>query len=500
LARPLICLCLTGKTLAEDAAIAERYKSYVDLVELRVDFLEENERLKARVFPSMVPMPCILTIRRVSDGGQYDEGEGSRTILFAMAMSFSAKQEKVFDYVDFEEDFNVPSLNDAALAFGIKIIRSFHDMHNPVKNIAERIEKMRKTGFEIPKIAFMPHDLSDIADLAKEVADLKDSEQIICAMGSFGLPTRILSERFNSYLTYTSPAELLSNLSDIGHLDPKTLCELYRFKDMNKDTMLFGITGFPLKVTSSPLIHNTRFKTNNMNAVYIPFKADTAKSAFDFVQTMGIKGFSVTVPHKEEIIKFLDKVDHKVEDIGACNTVVYENDAWVGYNTDCTGFARSLLSFTGLETLRGKRVAIIGAGGAAKAICYVVKELGAKACIFNRTLVKARLLAEKYGFESESLDAGTAFVKLKKYSDIIIQTTSKGMGNTDEPNEVNDPLWFYDFAGTEIVYDIIYEPESTAMLTRARRAGCRVCNGYSMLEFQGEEQAKLFQKIYGENS
>ncbi len=498
MAKPLICLCLTGKTIDEDLKIIERYKNYIDIAELRVDFLEEDERVNIRDFPTKAGLPCILTIRRVIDGGQYTDGEASRTTLFARGLAFANEDySKNFAYVDFEEDFHIPSLQDAALAYGTKIIRSYHNMKEPVKDVAERLKKMSVSKFEIPKIAFMPHSLKDVTDLYLAMKDFKDSDQIICAMGPIGLPTRILAEKFNSYLSYTSPAELIDNLKEIGHVDPKTLETLYHYHDIDDDTKMFGITGWPLKYTSSPKIHNENFKKNGMNAVYIPFKAETADDAFDFADNLGIKGFSVTIPHKENIIKDLKVIDKKVELIGACNTVINRKGVWTGYNTDCGGFARALLEFTGLKNLKGKKVSVIGAGGAAKAVAYAIKELNGKACIFNRTISKARDIAEKYGFDYEALGL-SGISKLSKYSDIIIQTTSIGMGSKEKSNEKNDPIWFYEFSGKEMVYDIVYEPEETPVLVRAKKAGCRVHNGFTMLKYQGEEQFKLFTEVYND--
>ena len=166
MARPLICLCLTAKTLAEDAALVNRYRQFIDIAELRADFLEEDERLHIREFPSLVSIPCILTIRRLIDGGVFREGEAARTMLFARGLAFADEDtRKNFAYVDFEEDFHVPSLQDAALAFGTRIIRSMHDMKGPVTGIAQRFAKMKTTQYEIPKIACMPDSLADVTEL-----------------------------------------------------------------------------------------------------------------------------------------------------------------------------------------------------------------------------------------------------------------------------------------------------------------------------------------------
>ena len=496
MARPLVCLCLTGKTLEEDATIVRKYKKYLDIVELRADFLEQDEQLRIRDFPSMVNVPVILTIRRKIDGGRYMEGESSRTMLFARALAFAdSDTRKNFAYVDFEEDFHVPGLQDAALAFGIKIIRSCHKMTEPVSDIAEHFRKMRTTGFEIPKISFMPRTLHDVTRAFKEAEKLEHSEQILCAMGALGFPTRVLSAKLHSYLTYTSPSETLGNLFSIGHIDPITLENLYHFHSIDETTKIFGITGFPLKYTSSPKIQNAFFAEKQMNAVYIPFKSATIEDALEFADTLKVRGFSVTIPHKESAITLLREADAVAESIGACNTVVKENGHWKGYNTDCSGFLKALLEFTGFKNLKHMKVAVIGAGGASRAICCAVKELGGKACVFNRTLEKAKLIAEKYGFDYATLGPESQ-EKLKKYSQLIIQTTSKGMGIKEPSNAENDPIWFYAFTGKEIVCDIIYEPEVTPVMARADAAGCKVSNGLSMLKYQAESQFELFKGVY----
>ena len=501
LQRPLVCLCLTGKTLEEDAELVNKYRHYIDLVELRADFLEEDELLNLRDFPSMIQVPCILTIRRINDGGHYEEGEAARTILFARALSFAETDvKKNFAFVDFEEDFHVSSLQDAALAFGTKIIRSFHDMNNPVKNLKEKLDSMRLTGFEIPKIACMPHTLADVTNMFKEAASLSKSQQIVCAMGPLGFPTRILAGKMNSYLTYTTAAELMetmkvNNGTAIGHIDPKTLSSVYHFMQLDKDTKYFGITGWPLKVTSSPKMHNKKFEVNGMNAVFGPFPAENIEDAFHFAKILDIKGFAVTVPHKEHIIPLLDDVSENVKKIGACNTVIHHKDGWKGYNTDAPGFSKALQEFTGLKTLKGKKVAIIGAGGASRAIAYAIHELDGQACVFNRTISRARLVAEMYGFEYATLGP-ESLAKLHEYSDIIVQTTSKGMGSAEEPNQTNDPLYFYDFDGKEMLYDIVYVPEVTPVMKRAGEAGCKVQNGLTMLQYQGDAQFALYKEVY----
>jgi 3-dehydroquinate dehydratase/shikimate dehydrogenase len=158
--RPQVCLCLSGKTIQEDLDLVEKYRNYVDIAELRVDQLSDDEKLHIRKFPEMAGIPCILTIRRTVDGGAYYEGEATRTILFAKALAYADQDtRKNFAYIDLETDYLVPSLQEAALAFGTRIIRSYHNMTDMETNLYEKMQKMRLTGHEIPKIACMPHSL-----------------------------------------------------------------------------------------------------------------------------------------------------------------------------------------------------------------------------------------------------------------------------------------------------------------------------------------------------
>ncbi|MBO5137607.1 MAG: type I 3-dehydroquinate dehydratase [Spirochaetaceae bacterium] len=489
--RPYICLCLTGKTLSEDLEILNRYRNLIDIAELRVDYLEKNEQLHIRRFPELAGIPCILTIRRVIDGGKFIGGEASRTTLFARGLAFADQDtRKNFAYVDFEEDYYVPSLQDAALAFGTRIIRSCHNMEGPIYNIEAKLSKMRTTGFEIPKIACMPKTLSDVTRMFKEAATLKDTEQILCAMGPLGLPTRILASKMNSFLTFVSPVD--SNIiKTVGHIDPVTMQQVYNFSAIDENTKIYGITGYPLSATDSPVIHNNGYKAHGMNAVYIPVRAQNIEDALDFANNIGMDGLSITIPHKESVIEHIADITPKVSDIGACNTIVRNNSTWTGYNTDADGLIEALKEFLNTDTLARKKVSIIGAGGAARAAAYAVKQLKGKACIFNRTATKAKYLAADFGFKYAHLSYESVSL-IEKYSDLIIQTTSKGMGSSLPPTEENDPLFFYDFKGYEALYDIIYVPEITPVMARASSVGCRVANGKTMLEYQAYRQFKLF--------
>ncbi len=486
-----LCLSLTGNTLDRNLEVLEKNRKYIDTAELRVDFLDPDERLHIRRFPEMAGIPVILTIRRDSDGGKYVGGEASRITLFSMGLAFAeADKRKNFAYVDIESDFNVPSLEEAARTFGTKIIRSVHNFQGVDVDLVKRIRELRRTGDEIAKVAVMPQSTEDVLRIYQAAKETKSIKKILLGMGRFGTSTRILADYLGSHLTYSSAADEDNlTLAAPGQLDPKELVELYRFNKINKDTKIFGITGFPLTATSSPAFHNALFTQEQKDAVYVPFPSDSLSSFLRLAEEINMEGASVTVPYKESILPDLAHRSERVESIGACNTIMKGAQGWMGYNTDGLGFADALLKFVGTKNLRGKRVTIIGAGGAARAVAAEISRLKGKALILNRTVFKAKELAARYNFLWGGFDH-QGMEMLGHFSHIIIQTTSVGM----EPDLNGDPLDQYAFSGKEMVMDLIYKPAETRLLSRAKKAGCQIANGSDMLIAQAKYQYNLFMR------
>ena len=247
-----------------------------------------------------------------------------------------------------------------------------------------------------------------------------------------------------SLWTYAS----VGKLGAIGHVTPYELVRDFRFRSVSRSATLFGVTGWPLAKTRSPEINNAAFANEDEDAVMVPFPAKTAREAFAFMKAMGMKGMAVTIPHKREIMPLLDRIDSFAKKVGAVNTVVCENGKYVGYNTDVEGFADALAAFAG--EVKGRRVAVLGDGGAAQAVKVALKTLGAKFRVFHR----------------------------------------------ETPPQVNatpvDPIPDYVFTGRELVYDLRYVPETTPLMARAAAAGCRVENGFSMLVSQARAQRRHY--------
>ncbi|MDR1867896.1 MAG: type I 3-dehydroquinate dehydratase [Treponema sp.] len=481
-----LCLCLTGKTLAHNLEVLERYRKYVDLAELRVDCLEPDESFYIRRFPEKAGLPVILTVRREQDGGYYKGTESSRITLLAQGIANAyTNPRQNFAYIDLESDITVPGLEEASRVFGTKIIRSYHNITGVDSDLVSTIKSLRRVGDEIAKVAVMSSSLDEVLQLYRAAQETEKIEKIVVCMGHFGTPTRILAEHFGSKIMYSTGKNEL--MAAPGQLDPQVLSDIYHFHTITTSTRIFGVMGFPLAVTSSPSFFNKVFQLENIDAVYVPFPADSVPSFLALADAIGLVGTSVTVPHKEAVVSYLASASAAVHSIGACNTLLRTKEGWQGFNTDASGFSDSLLDFIGKKTLKNKRITIVGAGGAARAVASEVYRLKGKALILNRTELRAKELAAPYEFAWHKLDrAGMEYVG--KYSDIIIQTTSAGMA----PEVETDPLALYQFSGKEMVMDIIYEPAQTKFLKRASEAGCRTINGADMLVRQARLQYEFF--------
>lgn len=234
--------------------------------------------------------------------------------------------------------------------------------------------------------------------------------------------------------------------------------------------------------TMSPGLHNPGYRELGINAVYVPFPVDNLDYFIKIIPILDIRGFSVTVPYKRDIIRYLTETDETVKKAGACNTVICRDRGNSGWNTDIEGFFEPLSKRINLNDIR--RIGIIGAGGAAGAVIKSLTQLNAEIHVFNRTVEKARLLAEKYGAYYHPI---SDYGEIAKCS-LVVQTTSVGMS----PDTDKTPIPGYRFHSDQVVYDLIYTPEYTRFLKDARAEGCRIINGLEMLAVQGKKQFSLF--------
>lgn len=248
-------------------------------------------------------------------------------------------------------------------------------------------------------------------------------------------------------------------------------------------TILCGIIGNPVEHSLSPTMHNAAFERLGLNYAYLAFRVEDVEGAARGMRALNIRGLSVTVPHKVTVIPFLDEIDPVARDIGAVNTIVNDTGRLKGYNTDWTGFVRSLEAHTPIQ---GKRIAILGAGGAARAIAFGLKERRGSLTVLNR--------AEEIGMAAAlAADIGCPYGDLSRTdavtgADIVINATSVGMTPHTDRTVIDPGLLRPD----QVVYDIVYNPLETRFLREAGARGCRVIPGYEMLLLQGVTQFELW--------
>lgn len=245
-------------------------------------------------------------------------------------------------------------------------------------------------------------------------------------------------------------------------------------------TQLFAVFGHPVAHSLSPAIHNRAFDLLGINAVYVACDVEDIHSAVAGVRALGVRGVSVTIPHKIAVMEDLDDIDPLARRVGAVNTIVNRDGCLTGYNTDCDGAIQALETCT---TVRSKRVAVLGAGGAARAVAFGVQAAGGIPLLFNRTLEKCQALAAEVGCEGHALaDFDGAHV------DIVVNTTPVGM----HPETAATPLAQNTLHPGLTVMDIIYNPLETRLMAEAQARGCRTLNGVEMFVFQGARQLQLW--------
>ena len=266
--------------------------------------------------------------------------------------------------------------------------------------------------------------------------------------------------------------------------------------EINGKTKLMGLIGNPVEHTLSPVIHNTIAENMNENMVYVPFPvADDIESAIKGAYALGIQGMNITVPYKSDVIPFLAKLDEEAEIIGAVNTLVRTENGYKGYNTDLLGLYRAILS-EGIE-VRGSRVIIVGAGGAARAAAFMCAFNKAEhVVILNRTVEKAERIVnevkEKTGFAAMEAKAITDYHSIEGEGYLVLQATKVGLYPKTEESPITDEVFFKKAA---VVYDLIYTPQQTMFMRLAQGQGVAAYNGLKMLLYQGVAAYEMWNQV-----
>ena len=480
-----ICVPLRAETFGElERAIASAAQ-VADIIEIRLDALREQElpvaqqHLDKLILQSKVPV--IVTFRPSEQGGYRELSIAERRQFWNVA---GRTQNALFDI---EKDLcaSEPPLD----IDWSRVICSHHDFTGVPEDINRLYGELASTPARILKLAVQANDIVDCLPVfhALERASLEGREIIALAMGDAGLPTRVLGPSRGSFLTY-APIHT-ERATAPGQVTAERLKAIYRLQDISQSSSIYGLVGSPVMHSISPHIHNAGFHAENVDAVYLPFEV---KDLDSFMRRMvdpasrelnwRLRGLSITAPHKVEVMRYLTAIDPPARDIGAVNTVTFEGENLVGYNTDVDGFIEPLADAMPLTS--DTRVAVIGAGGAANAAIWSLREKGVEGTVFARNLQKGQSLAERFGVSCKHLE-GTNFEAF----DVVVNATPLGSfgSRVDETPATAEQL-----RGVRLAYDLVYNPIETRFMREAKRAGCRTLGGLNMLVAQARLQFKLW--------
>lgn len=445
------------------------------LVELRLDFIRTKVNLLRLL--DRKPCPVVVTIRREQDGGRFRGPEELRRTLIRAAIVHGV------DYVDLEED----------LAAGIprygktKRIISHHDFRKTPDNLEEIHARLAKLDADVVKIATAANHPRDNLRMMRLVKNAKIPTVGMC-MGDIGQPTRILAGRFGSpftYATFHSERQLAP-----GQLSFEEMKEIYDYDHIRPDSQVFGVIGDPIGHSLSPLVHNAAFREHKLNCTYVPFRvpAEDLNDFLDDARELGIKGLSVTIPHKEKTLGRLTHYDGAVKGIAAANTIVFHGEENHGFNTDYRAAMDSLdlaiAQAAGYQTgLTGRKALVLGAGGAAKAIVYGLLRRGVEVIVTSRTPERSHLLAQQLKCLTVEWERRHTLPV-----EILVNCTPLGM----HPHVDETPYAKTAFKPGGIVFDTVYNPENTLFLKDARERDCFTVSGVDMFIRQAALQYKLF--------
>jgi 3-dehydroquinate dehydratase/shikimate dehydrogenase len=460
--------------MVEKAQSAVRDNSFL---EFRLDYLEKPlaalPRLK-EFLSEHSEATAIATCRRKANGGRFAGNVAAELEVLQKAAHSG------FHIVDLELQ-SAESLKKAErekLQESIALLISYHD-YEATRDLDKIYQRMVPLAPDFYKIVSTAKSLSDNVTMMRFLEHTRDAASVIgVCMGDYGIISRVLGLRAGSLFTFAAAS--VGEETAAGQIAARTLHETYRIEQVDAATRVYGVAGNPVKHSLSPIMLNTAFRRETVNAVYLALQTGKLNDLLHLVNEIPIHGFSVTMPLKIDILKHLDRTDAMTEKIGACNTVVRAQDGkLIGFNTDIAGIVRPLE--TRIE-LRKAKVLVLGVGGTGRAAVYGLLDRGAEVFILNRTPQKAQGLARSSGAKTirRELLAKTQF-------DVIINTTPVGMTGQKqqtwlEPGELN----------AKYVFDAVYTPLETPLLQMARAKGIATITGLEMFVNQGAEQFQLW--------
>jgi 3-dehydroquinate dehydratase/shikimate dehydrogenase len=468
--------------MLEKAEAVARDNSFL---EFRLDYLSQPGQFlpKLKGFIEYHPhLVLIATCRRVKSGGKYRGSVESQLDILVKAAQLGCQ---LLD-VEIESAILMKSRQWEKLKKVAALILSFHDFRG-TKHLDKTFAKMKEFPADFFKVVTTANSLHDNVELMRFLQSKSDDNAMVgVCMGEQGIISRVLGVRAGSVFTFgaANPGEETAP----GQIAARTLFDTFRIDKVDAATRVYGVAGDPIRQSLSPVMMNTAFRRENLNAVYLALHAKELSDLMSCVRDIPIHGLSVTMPYKEAILKHLDKTDPISQKVGACNTVIRSQDGKLyGFNTDVAGVVRPLEQRMNIE---GAKVLVLGAGGAARAAVYGLKERGADLYLMNRTAAAGKKLAQQAHIKYVDR---AKLAKIKVPFDVIINATPIGMDALELKGEKPEkPLLSADELNCRYSLEMVYSPAETPFTKMARAKGIHVIPGSEMFVHQGARQFEIW--------
>jgi 3-dehydroquinate dehydratase/shikimate dehydrogenase len=473
---PRICIAMgfpdTQKLLEHARREADAGESFF---EFRLDHLSVPEQGVAAIKKFLAAHPdcrILATCRRHQNHGKFNGSVEEQLRLLGAAVDAGACAV----------DVEIESAENAGESLAnfrghSRLILSYHNYEGTPSPelVLRRMLRIPADGYKIVTTARKPSDNYRVLALTKLHPR---TPLVVLAMGEAGFPTRVLSPAWGGMFTYAAPNASEGTAS--GQVSARLLRQLYRAEKFSHAAKIYGVIADPVRHSISPAVHNRAFQAHRLDAVYLPFlvQGTQLKDFFALAEKLPVAGFSVTIPHKQKVLRYLDIVDPLARRIGAVNTIWRKSGKWRGTNTDAAAITVPLARRMRLPK---SSILLVGNGGAARGAAYALMESGAKVSIVGRNPDRVRSLAKASGAEPLLKEQAQA----RKF-DALVHATPLGM----YPHV--DGCFFQDSIPAELVFDMVYNPLETALLRRATAQGLTVISGLQMFLEQAASQFEIW--------
>lgn len=473
-----VCVAIIGSgasEVIEKAAVAIRENPFI---EVRLDYLDKPLAALPRFKTFLAENPnvtAIATCRRTQSGGRFNGTVSDESdILCKAALSGFQIIDLPLESAEALKTPEVQKLRDT----GVSLLISHHDFSS-TKDLEGIYDRIRPFHPDFIKIVPTAKTLSDNLTMMRFLERMNDSSNIIgVCMGEAGIISRVLGVRAGSAFTFA--AATAGEETAPGQIAARTLFETYRIDEVDAATKVYGVAGSHVRHSLSPLMLNTAFRRETLNAVYLALQTTKVNDLLKLTQEIPIQGLSVTMPLKQEIMSHLERTDPLSAKIGACNTVLRAQDGKLyGFNTDVAGIVGPLEK---RMSLSGSKVLVLGAGGAARSAVFGLREKGADVFILNRTPETAQKLARQSHSKTIKKDALS-----KTEFDVVVNATPLGMAGFK-----GAPLLDAGDLRAKLVFDLVYNPLETPLLRMARQQNIPIITGIEMFVQQGARQFEIW--------